>query len=149
MGSRFIPTVDELRRRLRRAGLRTTTARLAVMRVLAAAPEPLSQGELVRAVADELFDRATIYRNLVDLSRVGLVARAGQRGRAWRFELRRPGTLAAPSAGGLCARCEPSPTTPVVSLGEVPLQVTSRPPARPSPETAPPQPARRGRCASA
>jgi Fur family ferric uptake transcriptional regulator len=44
------------------------------------------------ALADELahlgFDRATIYRNLIDLTDAGLVSRSDHGDHVWRFELR-------------------------------------------------------------
>lgn len=82
---------DELRRRLRGAGLRTTLARLAVLEQLDEAAAPLSHAELADAMASEGFDRATIYRNLIDLTEAGLVSRTELGDHLWRFESRRDG----------------------------------------------------------
>ncbi len=82
---------DELRHRLRAAGLRTTTARLAVLEQLDAAASPLTHAELADVLAPQGFDRATIYRNLIDLSEAGLVSRTELGDHLWRFETRREG----------------------------------------------------------
>lgn len=82
---------DELRRRLREAGLRTTLARLAVLAHLEEATAPLSHAELADELAPQGFDRATIYRNLIDLSDAGLVSRTELGDHLWRFETRRQG----------------------------------------------------------
>lgn len=78
---------DELRALLREAGLRATTARVAVLRVLTDEKVPLSHGEVYERVGDQGFDRATVYRNLVDLAEAGLVSRADLGDHVWRFEL--------------------------------------------------------------
>lgn len=80
-------TAEALRERLRKSGLRATTARVAVYRVLSEAKMPLSHAEVCSRIGDEGFDRATIYRNLVDLGEVGLVKRTDVGDHVWRFEL--------------------------------------------------------------
>jgi Fur family transcriptional regulator, ferric uptake regulator len=74
---------------LRQAGLRGTAPRIAVLRFLERATAPLSHGEIDQALADLGFDRATIYRNLIDLADAGLVSRTDLGDHVWRFELRR------------------------------------------------------------
>ena len=73
---------------LRAAGLRRTGPRVAVLARLSAAEGPMTHGEL----ADELFhlgfDRATIYRNLIDLTDAGLVSRSDLGDHVWRFEMK-------------------------------------------------------------
>ncbi len=68
-------TVAELRARLRTTGLRSTTARLAVLQRLEVCSTPLTHGELADYLVPLGFDRATVYRNLMDLTEKGLVAR--------------------------------------------------------------------------
>jgi len=82
-------TLVELQTRLRDAGLRSTSPRVAVLRYLAGAGSPVSHGELTDAIASDGFDRATLYRNLVDLTEAGLVARRDLGDHVWRYELRR------------------------------------------------------------
>ena len=72
---------------LRDAGLRVTQPRLKVLALLEDASSPVSHADLATALEDEGFDRATVYRNLVDLTRTGLLRRADVGDHTWRFEL--------------------------------------------------------------
>lgn len=76
------------RSRLKKAGLRTTAPRMAVLRYLETADLPVSHSDLVGELSGNGFDRVTIYRNLKDLAEVGLVARTDLGDHTWRFELR-------------------------------------------------------------
>jgi Fur family ferric uptake transcriptional regulator len=51
------------------------------------AKAPLSHGDVADALAKQGFDRATVYRNLTDLTNVGLVTRSDLGDHMWRFEL--------------------------------------------------------------
>lgn len=68
--------------------MRSTAPRVSVLERLRRADAPLSHAE----IADELipmgFDRATIYRNLVDLAEAGLVSRVELGDHVWRYEVR-------------------------------------------------------------
>lgn len=75
--------------RLRDAGLRGTAPRIAVLRFLERATTPLSHGEIYQGLAKLGFDRATIYRNLIDLADAGLLSRTDLGDHVWRFEIRR------------------------------------------------------------
>lgn len=75
-----------LRAELRAAGLRATAARVAVLRALRTATGPLSHGEVVRALGTGTWNRATLYRNLIDLERAGLTRRTQLGEPVWRFE---------------------------------------------------------------
>lgn len=81
---------EHLRARIRGAGLRSTGPRIAVLRKLEAASTPVTHAELVSDLGPLGFDRATIYRNLIDLTDAGLVSRTDVGDHVWRFELRRP-----------------------------------------------------------
>ncbi|MDP1920817.1 MAG: transcriptional repressor [Myxococcales bacterium] len=83
------PSLDELKSVIRKAGLRSTSPRIAVLRRLSVASTPISHGELVEVLASDGMDRTTIYRNLVDLTEVGLVSRTDLGDHVWRFELKR------------------------------------------------------------
>ncbi|MDI3286692.1 Fur family transcriptional regulator [Polyangium sp. 15x6] len=85
------PNIDELRSLVRNKGLRATAPRLAVLRRLLAQKTPVSHGDLCAELAPEGWDRATIYRNLIDLTEVGLVRRTDVGDHVWRFELVREG----------------------------------------------------------
>ena len=82
--------LDAVRAIVRDAGLRCTPARLAVLQHLQEARGPRTHAEVAAALADRGFDRATIYRNLTELTEAGLVSRMELGDHAWRFEIRRP-----------------------------------------------------------
>ena len=77
---------DLLRPQLQLAGLRATAPRLAVLSLLHQAGRPLSHLDVTTALAGRGFDRATLYRNLLDLTRVGLARRTELGDRVWRFQ---------------------------------------------------------------
>ena len=56
--------VAELKEMLRAAGLRSTSARLAVLRQLRGAIVPLSHADLATELVPSGLDRATVYRKL-------------------------------------------------------------------------------------
>ena len=80
------PDDAELRSELRGAGLRATSSRVAVLRALRGAKRPLSHNEMEALVAGSGWNRTTIYRNLLDLSRGGLARRFDAGDHVWRFE---------------------------------------------------------------
>lgn len=82
------PPLDELRTQLREKGLRATASRVAVLERLQRATTPVSHAELAAELSPRGWDRATIYRNLIDLTEVGLVRRTDVGDHLWRFELR-------------------------------------------------------------
>jgi Fur family transcriptional regulator, ferric uptake regulator len=79
---------QELRARIQEAGLRCTAARLAVLRELLQATSPLSHADLASTLARQRFDRATVYRNLVEMCNAGILSRIDLGDHIWRFELR-------------------------------------------------------------
>ena len=83
------PSITEVRDLVRQAGLRSTAPRIAVYRYLYEAKSPVSHPEISEALADQGFDRATIYRNLIDLANAGILSRTDAGDHLWRFELRR------------------------------------------------------------
>lgn len=84
-------SLENVRQRLHQVGLRSTAARIAVVRFLIAATAPLSHAEVADGLAEEGFDRATIYRNLIELTNSGLVSRIELGDHVWRFELKPDG----------------------------------------------------------
>ncbi len=76
----------DLQSELRRHGLRATASRLAVLETLRTADSPSSHGEVADVLASHGWDRTTIYRNLLDLTRVGLARRLDLGDHIWRFE---------------------------------------------------------------
>jgi len=86
------PASDEaVRDRIRGAGLRCTAARVAVLHHLETAAGPLTHAEVSAALDHLGFDRATIYRNLTELTEAALVARVELGDHVWRFEAKRAG----------------------------------------------------------
>jgi Fur family transcriptional regulator, ferric uptake regulator len=77
---------EEVRRRIRGAGLRCTAARVAVLRHLETAPGPRTHAEVSESLDSLGFDRATIYRNLTELTEAKLLARVELGDHVWRFE---------------------------------------------------------------
>ncbi len=83
------PAIERLRGQIRGVGLRSTGPRVAVLRRLERAHTPVSHADIVNDLAPQGFDRATIYRNLMDLTQAGLASRTDLGDHVWRFELRR------------------------------------------------------------
>ncbi|HVV86311.1 MAG TPA: transcriptional repressor [Kofleriaceae bacterium] len=76
----------ELRDELREKGLRATPSRIAVLDLLRSVGEPMSHGDVADRLERGAWDRATIYRNLVDLTEVDLLRRTDLGDHVWRFE---------------------------------------------------------------
>ncbi len=83
--------MEKVRQRIRAAGLRSTAARLAVMQELLGGRNPLTHAEMAERLASRGFDRATIYRNLIELAEAGLIWRIELGDHVWRFEVRQTG----------------------------------------------------------
>lgn len=85
-----MPSSDDardLKELLRGAGLRATAARAAVLRCLIDAAAPMTHGDVCESLSSLAYDRATLYRNLMDLTEVGLATRTDLGDHLWRFEL--------------------------------------------------------------
>ena len=78
-------TNGSLKDALRAAGLRATASRISVLRELRRASRPMSHAEVVELLDGEPWDRATLYRNLVDLAHAGLAQKVELGDRVWRF----------------------------------------------------------------
>lgn len=76
---------------LRDRGLRATPSRLAVYIALTRAEGPLSHGDVASLLDADGLDRATVYRNLIDLTEAKLVKKSDLGDHVWRFELVREG----------------------------------------------------------
>ncbi|MBX7191984.1 MAG: transcriptional repressor [Sandaracinaceae bacterium] len=84
----MVPAKLELKTRLREAGLRATSSRLAVLECMTDAQGPLTHADVCDRLKDAGFDRATVYRNLADLTDAGLLRRSDLGDHLWRFELK-------------------------------------------------------------
>src|SRR5678816_4949411 len=78
--------LETLRTAVREAGLRATPSRIAVLHLLRSAGSPVSHSDVVGKLASQAWDPATIYRNLTDLSDVGLARRTDVGHHVWRYE---------------------------------------------------------------
>lgn len=79
-------TINKARETIQNHSLRATSSRLAVLGLLMERGEPMSHAEVFEALGVEQWDRTTIYRNLVDMSDVGILRRWELGDRVWRFE---------------------------------------------------------------
>ena len=101
-------SIDAVKSLVRGAGLRCTAARLAVLEHMLTAPGPKTHAEVSEALDHRGFDRATIYRNLTELTDAGLVSRVELGDHVWRFEIRRhahAGTKGEDHPHFLCTTC--------------------------------------------
>ena len=97
--------LEILRTAVRNAGLRATPSRIAVLRLLRAAGSPVSHSEVVAELASQAWDPATIYRNLTDLSDVGLARRTDVGDHVWRYEAITGGHQASAHPHFVCTEC--------------------------------------------
>lgn len=117
--------VDAARERVRAAGLRCTAARLTVLRHVTEAPGPQTHADVAAGLRSRGFDRATIYRNLIELTDAGILSRIELGDHVWRFELKRPGAHASPNEDHphfLCTSCGE-----VSCLDDVNVAITPKP----------------------
>jgi len=82
-------SIDAVKALVRGAGLRCTAARLAVLEHMLTAPGPKTHAEVSASLDHRGFDRATIYRNLTELTEAKLVTRVDVGDHVWRFEVKR------------------------------------------------------------
>jgi Fur family ferric uptake transcriptional regulator len=97
--------LDELRTAVRARGLRATPSRLAVLELVRANDAPMSHGDVADRLASQAWDRATIYRNLTDLSEAGLLRRTDVGDHIWRFEAITGSHQAAAHPHFVCTEC--------------------------------------------
>ncbi len=80
--------LEQCRAMIRDAGLRATASRLAVLALLLSEEAALSHAEVSEYLRTASWDRATLYRNLVDMTEVGILRRVELGDHTWRFEVR-------------------------------------------------------------
>jgi Fur family ferric uptake transcriptional regulator len=84
----MVTALADVKKKIRDLGLRVTAPRLAVLRLLSTAERPLSHAEVVSRLGDDaVWDRATVYRNLIALVGVNLVRVASHAGGICRYEI--------------------------------------------------------------
>ncbi|MEM9364855.1 MAG: transcriptional repressor [Planctomycetota bacterium] len=91
---------------IRAAGLRATAARVATLKLLREATSPLSHADVAEQLNEACIDKATAFRNLNDMTEVGLLRRTELGDHVYRFEEVRPGEHASDSHPHfLCTVC--------------------------------------------
>ena len=126
--------LESAKARIREAGLRCTAARLAVMDHLGSAAGPRTHAEVSEALADLGFDRATIYRNLTELTDKKLLSRVELGDHVWRFEIKRSGSHGVAGEEHphfLCTTCGE-----ISCLDDVRVAITPKPRRRATPPAA-------------
>ncbi|QDU39275.1 Transcriptional regulator PerR [Maioricimonas rarisocia] len=86
--------IQEIRELLRSSGIRATPARIAVLQELRGAHAPLTHADVAEKLVPLGFDKATVFRNLADLTEAELISRTELGDHVWRFEVidpERPG----------------------------------------------------------
>ncbi|MEZ6048415.1 MAG: transcriptional repressor [Planctomycetaceae bacterium] len=78
--------LEALRILLKEVGLRCTSARIRVIQELKQASAPVTHAELADKLVPLGFDKATVFRNLVDMAEAGLLRRIELGDHVWRFE---------------------------------------------------------------
>ncbi|MBX3439254.1 MAG: transcriptional repressor, partial [Planctomycetaceae bacterium] len=94
---------EQIRELLRTRGVRATPARIAVFLQLQDARSPLTHSELAEVLVPLGFDKATVFRNLVDLADADLLARTELGDHVWRYEIRDPNSDKHPHF--VCVEC--------------------------------------------
>ena len=105
VGSKARARASDIDDVLRGHGLRRTNPRVAVLEFLRAHPKPLSHGDITAALEPSGLDRATVYRNLMDLAEAGILVRSDMGDHIWRFELLREHADAPSHAHFVCTDC--------------------------------------------
>jgi Fur family transcriptional regulator, ferric uptake regulator len=95
-----------VQQRIREAGLRATAPRVAVLGVLDGARGPLTHGQVHRRLAAQGLDRATVYRNLRDLSEAGLLLRTDLGDHVWRYVVSPADGTSSPEAWSVSLHCD-------------------------------------------
>jgi Fur family ferric uptake transcriptional regulator len=95
-----------LRDQIRSAGLRSTQARIAILERMQTSAGPLTHAQVADDLEPRGFDRATIYRSLVEMAEAGLLARMELGDHVWRYETRNTSdSAAAPHLHFVCVDC--------------------------------------------
>jgi Fur family transcriptional regulator, ferric uptake regulator len=100
-----VSALEQLRSAVRNGGLRATPSRIAVLGALRVSKNPLSHADVADQLEGQGWDRATIFRNLTDLSDAGLLRRTDLGDHVWRFESQDGKHSASSHPHFLCIEC--------------------------------------------
>ena len=84
--SKSSESVEAIKEAIRGAGLRATPARIAALTLLLKSTAPLTHAFVAEQLSATGVDKATVFRNLNDLTGAGLVRRTELGDHVWRFE---------------------------------------------------------------
>ncbi len=79
-------SLNDVKIQLRDAGLRATPSRTATLALMLRSSTPLTHAEVAEQLSGEGIDKATVFRNLNDLSDAGLLRRTELGDHVYRFE---------------------------------------------------------------
>jgi Fur family transcriptional regulator, ferric uptake regulator len=96
-------TLVDLQQEVRSAGLKWTTARGAVLRVLDESTSPVTHQDIVSAMTPQGVEASTVHRNLSDFFDAGLLNRFDVGDHVWRYERARDGDASHPHF--MCESC--------------------------------------------
>lgn len=108
--------LEPLRAELRARGLRATTSRVAVLELVRAQRAPMSHAEVAERLSSGGWDRATLYRNLMDLAEAELLTRSDHGDHVWRFGARDATHAASEHPHFVCSECGTVECLPDVEL---------------------------------
>lgn len=113
--------IEIVRSLLRTAGLRSTPARIAVLQELRKSAQPQTHADLADRLVPLGFDKATVFRNLADLTEAELVRRTELGDHVWRFEVRTADSHDEGHPHFVCVECGS-----VTCLGDMEFTAASR-----------------------
>jgi Fur family ferric uptake transcriptional regulator len=87
---------------------------------------PVSHGEVAEALGPDGLDRATVYRNLMDLVEAGILMRTDLGDHIWRFELRGEEHGASGHPHFICTDCGAVTCLPARAVKLVPTRKAPR-----------------------
>lgn len=97
--------IDAIKEAIRAAGLRATPARVATLQMLRGATSPMTHADVAVKLGESGIDKATAFRNLNDMTDVGLLRRTELGGNVYRFEEVREEEKDHPHPHFVCTDC--------------------------------------------
>ena len=86
-------SLESIKHAIRKAGLRATPTRIAILQMLLHAKSPLPHSVVAESLSDLGTDCATVFRSLNRMAQAGLLRRADLGDHVWRFEVIRNNSL--------------------------------------------------------
>ena len=108
--------IEQIKNELKLGGLRLTVSRIAVYTLLKKAEKPLSYTDVLHLLGHENWDKATLYRNLIDLCEAGLIQEVDVGGKMLRYEMKEK--RSAHHSHFVCTSCGDIQCLPTLALGQ-------------------------------